>query len=276
MEARPLIAQTVKGPIEYRLEGQGAPILVLQGGHCSRRTRLSHERLVGCGFQVLTPSRPGYDSTPVSVGRTAQAAADSLAILLDHLALHQVDVIGISAAGPTALAFAQRHPARIRRLVLESAVTLPWSRSLRLGSRLLFGPTERLTWAAMRAWVRLRPKAAVRAFFSGLTTHDVRSVVEGLCPEDFAYVVRMIEASQSGQGFLNDLQHRVRDLDTVTCPTLALYSPYDHAVRPENSQRLVPVLPHCEVVATSASSHLIWIGASAQEVWERRLHFLIE
>src|SRR3970040_928827 len=120
------IAQTAKGLIEYRLEGSGPTVVVLNGGHCSRASRLSHEHLTEHGFSVLTPSRPGYDDTPANVGKTAQAAADALAALLDTLQIPMADVIGISAAGPTALAFAQRHPGKIRKLILESAVTLPW------------------------------------------------------------------------------------------------------------------------------------------------------
>ena len=114
----PLIAQTASGPIEYRLVGVGPTVLVLNGGHCSRTTRLSHERLAQAGFTVLTPSRHGYDATPSSVGRSAQAAADALAALLDCLAIPTAAVVGISAAGPTALAFAQQHPDRITKLIL--------------------------------------------------------------------------------------------------------------------------------------------------------------
>lgn len=146
MAAGPQIAQTHTGQVEYRFEGQGMPAMVLNGGHCRRRTRLSHERLAQSGFQVLTPSHPGYDSTPAEIGRTAQEAADCLAALWDSLDLAQVDVIGISAAGPTALALARRHSNRIRRLVLESAMTLPWDTGTKVGSRFTFGSTKRLTW----------------------------------------------------------------------------------------------------------------------------------
>src|SRR3989337_2469682 len=109
------IAKTEKGPIEFRFEGHGPTVVVLNGGHCSRETRLSHEKLTEHGFSVLTPSRPGYDSTPFEVGKSAQAAADALAALLDTLQISTVDVIGISAAGPNALAFAQQHPSRLRK-----------------------------------------------------------------------------------------------------------------------------------------------------------------
>src|SRR5215216_3450430 len=101
------IAHTPNGPIEYRLEGAGPIVMVLNGGHCSRDTRLSHEKLAEEGFAVLTPSRPAYDETPSDVGKSAQAAADALAALLDTLQISTADMIGISAAGPTALAFAQ-------------------------------------------------------------------------------------------------------------------------------------------------------------------------
>jgi pimeloyl-ACP methyl ester carboxylesterase len=105
-------------------------VVVLNGGHCSRESRLSHEQLTEYDFSVLTPSRPGYDDTPAGVGKTAQGAADALAALLETLHILSADVIGISAAGPTALAFAQRYPCKIRKLVLESAVTTPWNEEI--------------------------------------------------------------------------------------------------------------------------------------------------
>ena len=46
------IAQTAKGPIEFRLEGSGPTVVILHGGHCSRDTRLSHEKLAEHGFSV--------------------------------------------------------------------------------------------------------------------------------------------------------------------------------------------------------------------------------
>ena len=130
-----VMAKTEKGAIEYRFEGSGPTIVVLNGGHCSRDSRFSHEKLAVHGFSVLTPSRPGYDNTPSAVGKTAQAAADAIALLLDQLQIPTVDVIGISAASPTALAFAQQHPNRLRKLVLESAITAPWEEGVKSRSR---------------------------------------------------------------------------------------------------------------------------------------------
>src|SRR4030042_1699875 len=151
------IAKTLKGSIEYRFEGNGPTIVVLNGGHCSRDTRLSHEKLTEYGFSVLTPSRPGYDGTPSEVGKSAQAAANALAALLDTLQISRVDVIGISAAGPTALAFAQQHPSRLRRLILESAVATDWDEQSKRRSRIGFGVAAKGTWAVMHIVLQLFP-----------------------------------------------------------------------------------------------------------------------
>jgi pimeloyl-ACP methyl ester carboxylesterase len=103
------------------------------------------EQLAEYGFSILTPSRTGYDDTPAGVGKTAQEAADALAALLQTLDISTADVIGISAAGPTALAFARRYPRKIRKLVLESAVTTPWDERAKRRARILFGRAERVT-----------------------------------------------------------------------------------------------------------------------------------
>ncbi|HEY1011230.1 MAG TPA: alpha/beta hydrolase [Herpetosiphonaceae bacterium] len=270
----PQLAQTRYGPIEYRREGSGPVVVVLNGGHCSRATRLSHERLAAHGFTVITPSRPGYDSTPASVGRSAQAAADALAALLDTLAIPTAAVIGISAAGPTALAFAQRHPERTVGLVLESAVTLPWSPWIRRLSWLAFGPTERLTWALVRRGLQWVSEGTLRLMLRSLTTRPIRTVMRNLSDRDRRFVIAMLATMQSGQGFLLDVTHRVDSLATIQAPILAMYAPDDRSVPPRHTQYLAREAPHATVVAVPADTHLLWIGPAAAQVWQTRLRFL--
>jgi pimeloyl-ACP methyl ester carboxylesterase len=226
------VANTTKGPIEYRLEGSGPAVVVLNGGHCSRDSRLSHERIAGSGFTVLTPSRPGYDSTPSRVGRTAQEAADAVAALLDSVGLARASVIGISAGGPTALAFAVRHPERIDKLILESAKTLPWDEQEKRRAGRLFGSAGWLTWGATKFALRWFPGWTVRAMMRELTSLDVAEVMARMSPADVEFVKRTIAASQPGAGFLLDLEHRVDDLSAIRCPVLVMYTPNDKPVPP--------------------------------------------
>jgi pimeloyl-ACP methyl ester carboxylesterase len=268
------IAKIALGPIEYRLEGIGPTIMVLNGGHCSRDTRLSHERLTDYGFSVLTPSRPGYDSTPSSVGKSAQAAADALAALLDTLQITRVDVIGISAAGPTALAFAQRHPGRTRKLILESAMTTDWDEQTKRRSRIGFGRAEKITWAFMHLMLKLFPTVMIKALLRDLTVLDVDEVISRMTEDDLHFIKRMLQSSRSGTGFVNDIEHKVDNLDKITKPVLVMYSPNDRTVSPKNAKRIADEVTTCELYTVPSDTHLIWIGRSANAVWQKRLAFL--
>ena len=268
------IAKTAKGPIEYRLEGNGPTVMVLNGGHCSRESRLSHEQLTAEGFSVLTPSRPGYDDTPPDVGRTAQEAADALAALLDALQISMADVIGISAAGPTALAFAQRHPSRTRKLILESAMATDWDEQTKRRARVGFGRAEKVTWAIMHMMLKLFPAAMIKALMHDLTILDVDEVIKRMSPGDLDFIKRMIQTSQSGTGFMNDIEHRVDNLAVITKPVLVMYSPNDKTVSPKNAYRVASEVATCELYEVPSDTHLIWIGKSANDVWQKRLSFL--
>jgi pimeloyl-ACP methyl ester carboxylesterase len=267
-------AITSKGPIEYRLEGAGPTVVVLNGGHCSRDTRLSHERLALHGYSVLTPSRPGYDSTPSGVGKTAQEAADALAGLLNELQVPIVDVIGISAAGPTALAFAQQHSSKLRKLVLESAVTTRWGDEIKILSRLGFGRVEKATWSLIKLALKIMPNMMIRAMVQQLTTLDVNEVLSRMNKDDLMFVRRMIETSRSGTGFLNDIEHHVDDLSGIVAPVLVMYSPNDKFVPEKNAVRVAAEVKRCELYEVPADTHLIWIGKAADDVWLKRLSFL--
>lgn len=176
-----LIAQTKRGPIEYRIVGEGPAVLVLNGGHTNCNSPLGHEQFfLDQGYQLLIPSRPGYGKTPSFTGRTAEAFADALVSFLDMLHLDHVIVVGISAAGRTALQFAGRHPQRVSKVILQNAVIEgKFPRGLtRVVAYLLFNPVvERWTWAAFRAFGRVAPQAALRSMMGSLSSLPVDQVM---------------------------------------------------------------------------------------------------
>ena len=146
------IVNIKKSYMEYRLEGIGPMVVVLKGGHCSRDTNLSHEKLKDCGFSVLIPSRPGYDRTSSEIGRTAEESADAIAALLDILLIDKIILIAISAAGPTALAFCLKYPNCVKKLIMECAMAKGWDEKYKkTATKVLFGPAEKVTW-----WITFR------------------------------------------------------------------------------------------------------------------------
>jgi pimeloyl-ACP methyl ester carboxylesterase len=268
------IAHTGRGPVEYRLTGSGPTVLVLKGGHSTRDTQVGHQLLADHGFTVLEASRPGYDSTPASVGRTAQAAADALAALIDALGLPSVDLIAISAAGHTALELARRHPARIRRVSFESAVALPWDAPVRLGGRLLFGPAQRLLWGTNRAALRLVPDATLRFWLSQLTILPPAEVVHAMDPLTRIQYLDVFRSLRSGGGFRCDLAHTSHATTPLAQPVLIFHGRHDRAVPATHAARLAALCPNHHRVELDAETHFIWFGRAAAEVWDRRLAFL--
>lgn len=106
------------------VEGRGAPLLLLHGFTGSGASWRGHFPALTPQRQVIAPDLLGHGRTeaPADPARYAMGpcVADVIA-LLDQLGLGAVDVLGYSMGGRVALSVAAAHPARIRRLVLESA-----------------------------------------------------------------------------------------------------------------------------------------------------------
>jgi pimeloyl-ACP methyl ester carboxylesterase len=73
------------------------------------------------GVRLIAPDRPGIGPSDPEPRRTLADWADDLASLLDELGLDRVSLVGWSAGGPHALAFAATQPDRVERVVLVSS-----------------------------------------------------------------------------------------------------------------------------------------------------------
>jgi pimeloyl-ACP methyl ester carboxylesterase len=272
------IAHIACGPIEYRVVGWGPAVLALNGGHTNAASPLGHERFfVEQGYQLIIPSRPGYGKTSSGAGRTAEAFADALVDLLDHLRLERVTVLGISAAGPTALQFAGRHPDRVSLLILQNAVTgarFP-GRITRLGAYVVFNRwTERWTWAAFRAFARVMPQRALITMMGSLSSLDPIQVVATMSQAQRIEALAFLLASRSGAGFLYDLRHRCGDLGRVAAPTLIIASQYDGSVDLTHARYAADHIPDAELFVCPAESHLLWFSSFNADVEEKMRSFL--
>jgi pimeloyl-ACP methyl ester carboxylesterase len=272
------IAQIEKGPIEYRIVGQGPAVLVLNGGHTNCNSPLGHEQFfLEQGYQLVIPSRPGYGKTPSSTGRTAEASADALVGLLDHLHLERVIVLGISGAGPTALQLAGRHPERVSKIILQNAVTggkFPAKRT-RVMAYLVFNAwVERWTWAAFRSFARVAPLGALKSMMGSLSSLDPDQVVATMSQEQQQAALALLLASRSGAGFLHDLHHRCGNLRRITAPTLIIVSKYDGSMDASHASYAADHIPNAELFVSPAESHLLWFSSYNPAIEEKMCAFL--
>jgi pimeloyl-ACP methyl ester carboxylesterase len=108
---------TTNGLLAHRVEGEGPPLLLLNGGMMTyaaweplAATLREHHRLVLCDLrgQLLSPGRAPLD--------LAANVAD-LTALLDHLEIPSAHVLGTSYGGEIGLLLAALRPARVRALI---------------------------------------------------------------------------------------------------------------------------------------------------------------
>jgi len=141
------ILDTAAGPMEYQQIGNNGPVLLLLHG-----TPGGYDQAIPIeGMRVLVPSRPGYLRTPLDTGRTPQEQADAYAALMDSLGIDQVIVMGASGGGPSAIAFAVRHPKRTVALIALEAVSQTLSLEELTIEMPFFMSSDFYMWAALSA-----------------------------------------------------------------------------------------------------------------------------
>lgn len=241
-------------------------MLILNGGHTNCDSPLGDERfLLDQGYRLIIPSRPGYGKTPSSTGRTSEAFADALVSLLDLLHLDQVIVVGISAAGPTALQLAGRSPRRVSKLILESAQTGSSFATgfTRFGTYIVFNPlVERWFWAAYRAYAHRAPQAALKMMMRSLSSLPGDQALASMTQQQRQAALALLLASRSGSGFLHDIHHHCGDLSRITASTLIIHSEYDGAVSLSHAIFAQKRIPNAELFVSKAESHLLWFSAA--------------
>ena len=97
----------------------GLPLLRVPGTPgCRYSLRADRMPWIERNLRVLTTERPGFGASTRLPGRRFSDPADDLAAILDHVRLAAVHVIGGSGSSPHQLAFAARHPDRVRAMTV--------------------------------------------------------------------------------------------------------------------------------------------------------------
>lgn len=284
------VAHTDAGPIEYVKQGKGPVVLSLHGAFGGYdQGLLISGFLIGRGFTVLSPSRPGYLRTPLSVGSTAEQQADAMAALLDTLGIKKVAVLGFSAGAPVAFQFALRHPKRVSALVMECVGAQPadapiytiFNAFLELGPVSEFGPWSIYTTA------RYYPKTAAKVILPQDTFLKKEALYER---EEYVihhkkqlhffqrFVYTTTPFNPRRLGVINDISAvdpwPTYPLASLNKPSMLLQAKADSNGSYSEAITIASKIPGCKLVTIHGSGHFIWLGKETNE-WEKKLvHFL--
>ena len=281
------LAQTPRGPIEYKKLGEAPFVLQLHGTPGGYDQSLSiGEPFVDAGMGSISVSRPGYLRTPISVGRTPAEQADAMVDLLDVLEIEQIVVQGVSGGGPSAVQLAARHPERISSLILTCAVSCAYPTEIPTWSRLVMTPL------GMRfgEWMFRRfPRAAVKQVIGQESTYS-RAEVEA-CTErvmnDQDALDFLLGMTRSGTpwedrqgGFDNDMEAILRladdplPLEDIDVPTLLVHGTADNDVPYAVALEANGRISSAELFTIENASHLLWIDPALAGIEARLVEFV--
>ena len=273
------IAKTSKGPIEYTLMGSGPVILVCHGTSSNCFSTDTSAPLVEAGFSVLTPSRPGYGRTPLTVGRSAAQAADALVDLLDCIRVRSCTVLAISGGGPTGLALAAGYPQRVTHLVLAEAISYPENRPNEPSYKnqaAFYGPMHAVLWGMLGLMSRLSPRAMARQTLAIFSKHDPEDGLSKLSAEDVARICRFYQGRSSRKGALADAAHSVgADLfKSIHQPTLVIHSREDNSVPFSHAEWSLEHIPQAELCESGITGHFFWVDPEYPRISKQLVTFL--
>jgi len=270
--ARSQIAQTPCGPIEYAVEGEGPPVLVVHGagGGFDQGLDLA-ESLADGGFRFIAVSRFGYLGTPLPADASAAAQADAHACLLDALNIRRAAILGISAGGPSTLQFALRHPDRTAAMVLlVPGVYAPRSTAAPAGrmspaTAFVVDLTLRsdfIFWAGSK----LARKTFVRSIL-GTPPEVAAAAPAGEQARLAAVIDHILPVSERRLGLLNDAavvssQSRYQ-LEAITTPTLAISAADDLYGTFEPARYTAEHVPGARFIGYPSGGHML-VGHGAE------------
>jgi len=288
------LLETPLGVVEVARSGTGPAVLVIHGspGGYDQGMALAAP-LIEAGFSVIAPSRPGYLRTPLAGGVLVSQQADLLAALMEQLDIPAFAVLAFGQGAPVALALAEKHPDRVRRLSLWSPVlkSRSWPAILEQ-NRLPGWAINQAFTGDMGAWLfaeqaRWQPARALeRAFALTTTLKPFDQFVEAGellqkdgAAETFRALVRSVTpVSRREVGIRNDtvlsLVYPKVEFARLTMPLQIVQGRADAFADSPETQALIGQAPRAGLIELDRTGYLVPLGPESAKALKQVIEFL--
>jgi pimeloyl-ACP methyl ester carboxylesterase len=168
--------------------------------------------------------------------------ADDVAALLTALGFEKAGVSGLSMGGYVALAFAQRHRARLSELLLCDTKAAPDSPEARRGREDAIAQVQKEGVAALR-------DKQIPRLLAPAASEALRAEVRGLATDRAEGVIAAIRA-------LRDRPDRRAELSQIACPTLVVVGSDDVLSTPAEAREMADQIPGARLAEIPNAGHL--------------------
>ena len=192
------------------------------------------------------------------------ALVQDLESVVDAAGLEQFDLLGVSQGCAVSVAYAVRHPDRVRRLVLYGGYATGWHMR---GDPLEIERREAMITLIRSGWGQDNP--AFRQMYTTLYFPEA-TAEEADWFNELQRVSASPAAAQRLLRVLGDIDVR-HLLPLVKAPTLVLHSRNDAVIPFEAGRAIAARIPGAEFVALESSNHLL---LEHQPAWPKLLHQL--
>jgi pimeloyl-ACP methyl ester carboxylesterase len=233
--------------IAYDDEGSGRALLLFHAFPLHRSMWQEQSRVLAPSCRVLRTDARGFGESRAAEGAlTMDRIADDGARLLDHLGIETAVVGGCSMGGYAALAFARRHPQRLRGLYLQDTKAPPDTDEARTNRGALAGRV--LAEGSLAAAEAMLPKLV------GETTHRERpDVVARVRGDVLAAAPTAVAAALAGLGAREDSRPT---LGVIRVPALVVVGEEDMLTPPAEAEALARGITGARLVRVPRAGHL--------------------
>ena len=227
--------------------GSGDSVLLLIHGFplTSEMWRPQLDALASPSLRVVAPDLPGCGRTPGAI-KSVDDAADAIAALVAEIGAQRVILGGFSMGGYIAFAFARRHAALLRGLMLIDTKAEADSDEARKGR---YDTAERVlsegTGVVIDAMLPRLLSEATRSDRPEIV-QQVRDIASGVTVEGVAGALRAMAERPSS----------IDDLPRIAVPALIIVGEHDVITPPSDAQTMASAIPESQLVVIRDSGHM--------------------
>lgn len=232
--------------LAYDDRGNGLPLVFLHAFPLSRAMWRPQEALAEA-FRVVTIDLRGHGESDAPLWHyTLDQAADDVCAVLDHLAIEQAVVAGLSMGGYIAFAFHRRYADRVKALILADTKAQADSPEGRAGR-------FQMAQVAYKQGASAIADIMIPKLLSPATIQTRPDVVRR---------IRSMIAGNEISGIAGDLMAMAERPDSVSylsriaCPTQIVVGELDIATPPADAQLMVERIPGARLAVIPRAAHL--------------------